>query len=93
MAEYIDSGVKAVDVGDRVGLALLHTDETPALCTGVVFKKGGIYSATLSGNFMFVDYIGPNDTTCVGCRNNLSDICSSCSRRYMDHYKKEDNNE
>lgn len=95
MAEYIDNGVKAV--GCRCGLGIMHTDESPDVCAGVIFKKSGIYSVSLLGNFISVSYVAPNDSTCVGCRynikpgqNELSNMCLTCSRRCKDHYEKEE---
>lgn len=98
MAEYIDNGVQAVGVGDQIGIAVLHTDETTAICAGIVFKKSGVYRVTLKGNFTFVDYLGSNDSTCVGCRYNPglnipSNTCMTCSRRCADHYERENDNE
>lgn len=95
MAEYVDNGVKTVNVGDQIRIGTNNTGYSPSMCAGVIFKKSGLYEVSFSrfGDYMIITNVTPPSKTCDGCKyyfdQRPNTPCLTCSRRCIDHYEKE----
>jgi hypothetical protein len=92
MAEYVDNGVEAVNVGDQIRIDTTNVNQSPSMCAAVVFKKSGLYevSRSLYGDYMIIRNVTPQSKTCDGCKYDRSSNvrCLTCSRKCTDHYER-----
>jgi hypothetical protein len=91
MAEYVDNGVEAVNVGDQIRIGTNNVGFSPSMCAAVVFKNSGLYevSRSLNGDYLVITNV-TSKRSCGGCKyEQKPDItCLTCSRKCTDHYEK-----